>query len=67
MCLMNQQPISGYNSPCGQCPEYLNTCLPIVISGYLWGECDQCYCEFCSYYEECTTPGLTLACQSEQE
>ena len=64
MCLMNQKPV--IHAPCNRCPEFLNSCMPLILDGYLHGECDQCYCEFCGCYEECVT-GMTLACHSEQE
>lgn len=50
MCIKNNQPVSE-SSPCGRCPEYLNTCKPIVINSIIAGECDLCYCEFCD--EDC--------------
>ncbi len=51
MCLMNQKPV--VYAPCNRCPEFLNSCMPIVVGGFLWGECDQSYCEWCGYYGEC--------------
>lgn len=51
MCLMNQKPV--IYAPCNCCPEFLNSCMPVVVGGYLWGECDLCYCEWCGYYEKC--------------
>lgn len=51
MCLMNQKPI--VYEPCIHCPEYLTACMPIVADGYIYGECDQSFCEWCSLYEEC--------------
>lgn len=61
MCLMNQKPV--IYAPCNRCPEFLNSCMPVVVGSYIWGECDDfSYCEFCSYYEECVA-GMTLACQ----
>lgn len=59
MCLLNNQPVGNYGSPCGTCSEYLNSCMPVVIEGFLYGECDICFCEYCSCYEECCT-GLIL-------
>lgn len=41
MCMMNYQSVSEYNSPCGSCSEYLNSCMPIVTNGFLI-ECDLC-------------------------
>lgn len=64
MCLRNNQPVSGYSSPCGRCPEYLNTCKPVIIEGFIFGECDMYYCEFCSCYDECM-PRIDTAYQSE--
>lgn len=57
MCLKNYQPVSEYNSPCGSCPEYLNSCMPVILDGFIFGECDLCYCEWCSCYEECMNGG----------
>lgn len=56
MCLMNGKPVNC--SPCVNCPEYLNSCMPVVVEGFL-GECDLSYCEFCSCYEECMTLNST--------
>lgn len=53
MCIMNNQPVNEYNSPCGSCPEYLNSCMPVIVNGFLI-ECDLCYCEWCSCYDDCT-------------
>lgn len=65
MCLMNQKPV--IYAPCNRCPEFLNSCMPVVVGGYLWGECDLCYCEWCGYYGKCHSgqpyyerEGLTL-------
>lgn len=34
---------------CEQCVDYLYTCIPrIGKNGYIHGECDFYYCEFCS-------------------
>lgn len=48
MCLMNNQPINGGCNPCSRCSDYLNTCMPVIINGYIFEECDLCYCEWCS-------------------
>lgn len=53
MCMKNNQSINAYSSPCSTCYEYLFSCMPVVVNGYLFGECDLCYCEFCACYEEC--------------
>lgn len=66
MCMKNYQPVSEYNSPCGTCPEYLNSCMPVIVEGYIFGECDLSYCEFCSYYAECM-PRIDTAYQSEYQ
>lgn len=63
MCLMNGKSVNC--SPCNRCPEYLSACMPVVVEGFL-GECDQCYCEWCGYYEECMTRNST-SCYSEQD
>ena len=42
MCMKNNQPVGEYNSPCSSCPEYLNSCMPVVANGFLI-ECDLCY------------------------
>ena len=56
MCMMNYKAVSEYNSPCSSCPEYLNSCMPVVVNGFLI-ECDLCYCEWCSYYDDCMNGG----------
>lgn len=58
MCMMNYQPVNEYNSPCGSCSEYLNSCMPVIIEGFLYGECDQNYCEWCCCYDECMNGGV---------
>lgn len=57
MCMMNYQYVSEYNSPCGSCSEYLNSCMSIVTNGFLI-ECDLCYCEWCSCYYACMNGGV---------
>lgn len=52
MCMMNYQPVSTYCSPCGRCSEYLTSCSPVIVNGFVFGECDLVACEFCSY-EDC--------------
>ncbi|MBQ6886057.1 MAG: hypothetical protein IJN54_00885 [Lachnospiraceae bacterium] len=52
MCMMNYQPVNEYCSPCGRCPEYLCSCMPVVVNGLVAGECDLIACEFCNY-EDC--------------
>ena len=54
MCMMNLKPVDEHSCPCSNCPEYLNSCMPIIVNGFIFGECDLYYCEFCSSYEECT-------------
>lgn len=58
MCMMNNQPVTAYNTPCGHCTDYLNTCMPVIINGFIFGECDLSYCEFCSRYDECMNGGM---------
>ena len=54
MCLMNNQPVSY--APCNRCGEFLSNCMPLIINGLIFGECDDfSYCEFCIYYSECAT------------
>ncbi len=55
MCMKNFEPVNEFCSPCGRCPEYLNTCKPLIIGGYVFGECDMNYCEFCD--QECEERG----------
>lgn len=57
--MMNNQPVGEYNSPCGSCPEYLNSCMPIVRNSFLI-ECDLCYCEWCSCYDDCMNGVLMM-------
>lgn len=52
MCLKNYQPVNE-NTPCGNCPDYLSTCMPIIIDSFIYGECDLCYCEWCDCYYKC--------------
>lgn len=53
MCLRNNQSVNEYSSPCGRCPEYLNSCMPVIVEGYIFGECDLYYCEFCELFNKC--------------
>lgn len=55
MCVMNHQPVNSCCSPCAACPEYLASCKPLIIDGFIYGECDMCYCEFCD--EDCEERG----------
>lgn len=53
MCFANQQPVGEY-SPCSGCNEFLSTCMPIIVYGMIYGECDYYdFCEWCSYHEDC--------------
>lgn len=52
MCAMNFEPICEYYAPCKSCPDYLNTCKPIIVDGFVFGECDFVACEFCDC-EDC--------------
>lgn len=39
--MMNYQPVNEWCCPCGKCPEYLNSCMPVIINGFICGaECD---------------------------
>lgn len=58
MCMMNNMPVNAYHTPCNHCVEYLNTCMPVIINGFIFGECDLCYCEFCPCYENCMNGGV---------
>lgn len=51
MCMRNYEPVSG--SPCCGCPDYLCTCMPIVMNGFIYGECDTDYCCYCPDYSDC--------------
>ncbi len=45
---------------CRSCSLYLNTCVPVINSGYFVGsECDLFYCNCCTLYiaGECDTCG----------
>ena len=55
MCFKNYQPVNEYCSPCGKCSQYLTNCLPVIINGYIFGECDLSACEFCD--EDCEERG----------
>ncbi len=57
MCLKNNQPVNEYHSPYGSCPEYLNTCMPVIMNGYIFGEYDCFYSEWCTC-EECDERGM---------
>ncbi len=59
MCKMNYQPVCEYNTPCGHCADYLNVCMPVVINGFIFGECDHSYCEFCPV-TDCEERGTDL-------
>lgn len=47
MCRMDGQPVDEFKSPCGSCPDYLSTCMPVIVDGFVYGECDFSACEFC--------------------
>lgn len=53
MCMMDNQPVDEYASPCGNCPDYLAVCAPVIYRGFIAGaECDFCACDFCPQ-EDC--------------
>ncbi|WP_154519568.1 hypothetical protein [Velocimicrobium porci] len=51
MCMKNYQPLCIYYAPCKNCPDYLETCQPVIIDGVVFGECDFVACEFCEFVE----------------
>ncbi len=66
MCLKANHPVEAYNNPCSTCPDYLNSCMPVIIGGFVFGECDFCYCEFCNCYEECMSARFDTSYQTER-
>ena len=40
---------------CNKCSLYLNTCMPVIDHGFLYGECDNDYCSECYLSEDCGT------------
>lgn len=38
MCLMNRQPV--IYAPCSGCSEFLTSCMPLIVEGLIFGECD---------------------------
>ena len=66
MCLMNQKPV--IYAPCNRCREFLNNCMPLIVGGLIFGECDDfSYCEFCNYHSECSTAESPFTYQYEQK
>ena len=66
MCFMNNQPVSY--APCNRCGEFLSNCMPLIINGLIFGECDDfSYCEFCVYYSECATAESPFTYQYGQQ
>ena len=54
MCYFQGQPVGAYCSCCQNCSSYLTECTPTVTyGGYVVGECDFSFCEYCSVYEQC--------------
>lgn len=60
MYMKNNQPVNEYSSPCVNCSEYLNNYMPIVVDGFICGECDLSYCEWCSCYDDCMNGVLNM-------
>ena len=56
MCMKNSQALCVYYAPCRNCPDYLEICQPVIIDGFVFGECDLIACEFCEC-EECIERG----------
>lgn len=53
-CKLQKKPVSeDMNAQCSRCTEYLTSCMPVIIDGYLYGECDESYCSNCAYNGEC--------------
>lgn len=66
MCLMNRQPV--IYAPCSGCSEFLNSCMPLIVDGLIFGECDDySYCEFCDYYGECAAAESPFTYQYGQQ
>ncbi|QFJ54333.1 hypothetical protein [Pseudobutyrivibrio xylanivorans] len=54
MCLLQGVSITPEMAgTCRFCSLYLNTCMPIVDNGFVFGECDKDYCIECPCYGEC--------------
>lgn len=66
MCLMNQKPV--IYDPCNSCSEFLNSCMPLIVGGLIFGECDDFgYCGSCSYNSECATAESPFTYQYGQQ
>lgn len=66
MCLLHRKPV--VYAPCNRCPEFLNSCMPLILDGFIFGECDDfSYCEWCAYYGECTAAEPSFTYQYGQQ
>lgn len=58
MCLLQGKTVTAEMAgSCSKCSLFLNTCMPIIEGGFLFGECDNDYCSECPVYEECWANG----------
>ncbi len=58
MCLLQGKNVTPEMAGiCNKCSLYLNTCMPVVDHGFLFGECDYDYCSECVVYEDCWALG----------
>jgi|GEM_PF-2201415 len=53
MCYFQGQPVEEYCFYCQKCRDYLSVCVPIVSRGYVVGECDFDFCDYCLHYAVC--------------
>lgn len=54
MCYWEGKAVGELCSCCQNCSSYLTDCMPVVAcGGYVVGECDFNFCEYCPAYEEC--------------
>lgn len=54
MCYFQGQAVGNYCSCCWHCADFLSTCIPTVsYGGFVAGECDFSFCDFCPNYAEC--------------
>ena len=57
-CLMQGRSVSPeIAGTCNNCSLYLNSCMPVVDHGFLFGECDNDYCCECPVYDDCSSYG----------
>lgn len=68
MCYFKGQAVGEYCNCCQKCTEFRNSCIPIAdSSGWVYGECDFDFCNYCPCYVKCEMIWGKVVCGYEAD